>query len=118
MSSRLERLLKDVEPGNGGFPGSGRHEARQNPHGCAFACSIRAEEAHDFAFANLEVEIVNGGLPGITFGEVFYLNHEIMMRQKLTMGCTRMNMNAKESSNTVSGTSQFRPSAHGAGVSP
>ena len=75
MRARLERLLENIEAGDGGAPGSGRHEARQNAHRRALARAVRPEKTHDLALADLEIQILNRGLAGVTFGEIFDFNH-------------------------------------------
>ena len=75
MGAGLERLLENIEAGDGGATGSRRHEAGQNSHRRGLAGAVRAEKAHDFAFADLEIQIFDRGMPGVAFGEIFDFNH-------------------------------------------
>ena len=75
MRTGLERLLKNVETRDRGAAGRRRHEAGENPHRRAFAGAVRAQKSHDLAFADLEVQVLNGGLAGITFGQIFNFDH-------------------------------------------
>ena len=71
----LERLLKNIEPGNSGATGSWRHEARQNAHGGGLASAVRPQKTHDFAFTDFEIQILDRGLARIALGQIFNLNH-------------------------------------------
>ena len=75
MRPGLERLLEGVEARDRSAAGSRRHEAGENPHRRAFAGAVRAEKSHDLAFADLEVQVLDGGLAGVTFGQIFNFDH-------------------------------------------
>ena len=75
MSAGLQRLLENVEPGDRRPAGGRGHEPGQDAHGRGLAGAIRAEEAHDLALANLEIQIPDRGLAGVTLGQVFNFNH-------------------------------------------
>src|SRR5439155_5443942 len=62
-------------PGDAGAAGGRRHKARQDPHGRCFTGAIRPEKSHDLALADLKIQILDRGLPGVAFGQIFNLNH-------------------------------------------
>ncbi|MEI9892578.1 MAG: hypothetical protein WDN28_01310 [Chthoniobacter sp.] len=72
---RFDRLLEDVEPGNGRASGGGRQIAGEDLHRRALARAIRPEKANDFAFFHLEVEAVDRGDARVSLGEVFDFDH-------------------------------------------
>ena len=41
--------------------------------------AVRPEKPHDLAFADLEIQVLNRGLAGVAFGEVFDFDHEAVM---------------------------------------
>src|SRR5882724_3310462 len=45
-----------------------RHESRQNPHGRGLARAVRTQKTHDLALADLEIQILDRGLTGVTLG--------------------------------------------------
>ena len=80
VRARLKRLFKNVESGDARAAGSRRHEARQDAHGRGFAGTVRSEESHDFALANLEIQILNGSLTSVTFSQILNLDHCATLR--------------------------------------
>jgi hypothetical protein len=77
---RLERLLKNVESRDARSTGSWRHEAGQDPHGRGLAGPVRSEKSHDFAAANLEIQILNGSLTSVPFRQILNLDHCVTLR--------------------------------------
>jgi hypothetical protein len=71
----LERLIEDVEPGNDGLAGGGRHVARQDAHGRGLAGPVGAEEAEDLALVDAERDVVDRGDAAVLLGEVLNLDH-------------------------------------------
>src|SRR2546421_7125600 len=66
--SGLERLLENIEAGDGGAAGSGRHESGQDAHGRCFAGAIWPEKTHDLTLAHLETQVPDRGLTGVSLG--------------------------------------------------
>ena len=75
MRSSLQRLFKNVESRDRRAAGGWRHEACQNSHGGGFASTVGSEKPHDFAAANLEIQIPDGRLASIAFCQIFDFNH-------------------------------------------
>ena len=72
---RLQRLLKNVEPGNRGATGSWRHKAGQYAHGGGLARTVRPQKTHDLALTNFEIQVLDRRLASVTFGQIFNPNH-------------------------------------------
>jgi hypothetical protein len=75
MRSCLERLFKNIESRDRGAAGGWRHEAGQNAHRGGFARTVGPKKSHDFASANLEIQITDGRLASVAFCQIFDLNH-------------------------------------------
>jgi hypothetical protein len=73
----FERLLEDIEPGDGGLAAGGRHVAGDDAHGGRLAGPVRAEEAENLARLHPETHVVHGGEGSVAFREVINLDHGI-----------------------------------------
>src|SRR5436190_20360890 len=80
MRPRLERLLKNVVSSDGSAPRSRRHKASENAHGRCFTCAVWPQKSHDFALVDLETQILNGRLAGVTLCQIFNRNHCAIFR--------------------------------------
>jgi len=73
-------MSENVESGDACAAGSRRHEARQDAHRRGFAGAVRPEKSHDFALANLEIQILDGGLTSVPFRQILNLDHLATLR--------------------------------------
>jgi hypothetical protein len=83
MRPRLQRLLEDIEPRDGCAAGGRGHESGKDAHGGGFAGTVRPEKTHDLALADLEVQISDRRLAGVTLGQIFNLNHRKIINQTI-----------------------------------
>jgi hypothetical protein len=80
VRARPKRLFKHIESGDARAAGSRRHEARQDAHGRGLAGAVRSEKSHDFAPANLEIQILNSSLTSVPFRQILNLDHFATIR--------------------------------------
>ena len=71
----LHGRLQHVEPGDFRRARRRRHEARQHPHRCRLASSIRSQEANDLALLDFEGNVIDGDSARVSLGETFDFNH-------------------------------------------
>src|SRR5262249_51291457 len=76
----LEGLFENVKAGDARAAGSRRHETRQDAHRRGFAGAIWPQKSHDFALANLEIQILDGGLTSVTFCQILNRDHCATLR--------------------------------------
>jgi hypothetical protein len=63
----LHGLLEDIKASDRRPAGSGRHVARENLHRGALPSAVWPQEANDFAFLHLEVEVLDRGEASVSF---------------------------------------------------
>ena len=69
-ASRLERVGRDVVPGDGDLPVREAKEAREDTEGRALSRAVRPQEADDVSPPHLERDVVHRDARAITFHEV------------------------------------------------
>ena len=73
--ANLDRVGHHIVTGDGNVAVRGGQVAREDPHGRAFSGAVRAEEAHDFAFVDLEADAFHGVEAAVILGQIIYFDH-------------------------------------------
>src|SRR5262249_27251157 len=75
--THIEWLIEHIEAADPRRALARREEARENAHGRGLPSAVRAEESDDFAFADLEADLIERTERSETLRQIVRVNHHV-----------------------------------------